>query len=77
MKAKVIKPTGATFNILMHAYSRRIQSKIVEKAYVAFENMIRDGIKLSTETYSTLLDAFRRAGDTETLMKIWKLIMNQ
>ncbi|GAU34556.1 hypothetical protein TSUD_219400 [Trifolium subterraneum] len=30
MKAKGIKLTGATFNILMQAYNRRMQSKIAE-----------------------------------------------
>ncbi|KAL4374137.1 hypothetical protein AHAS_Ahas05G0151700 [Arachis hypogaea] len=37
--------------------------------------MEREGIKPSIETYTALLDAFWRVGDTQTLMKIWKLMM--
>lgn len=34
--------------------------------------MLREGVKPSIETYTALLDAFRRVGDAESLTRIWK-----
>ncbi|CAK9327182.1 unnamed protein product [Citrullus colocynthis] len=42
-----------------------------------FKNMLHEGLMPSIETYTTLLNAFRRAGDTVALMKIWKLMIRE
>ncbi|KAL8532515.1 hypothetical protein ACS0TY_008927 [Phlomoides rotata] len=72
MKKVGIKPSSHSYTALIHAYS---VSGWHEKAYMAFDDLLREGLKPSIETYTALLDAFRRAGDTETLMKIWKMMM--
>ncbi|CAI8587465.1 unnamed protein product [Vicia faba] len=62
MKKVDIKPTSHSYTAVIHAYA---VSGWYEKAYAAFENMIREGIQPSIETYTTLLDAFRRDGDNK------------
>ncbi|KAJ9562572.1 hypothetical protein OSB04_007732 [Centaurea solstitialis] len=59
---------------LIHAYSI---GGWHEKADIAFENMKRDGVRPSIETYTALLDAFRRSGDTESLTRIWKTMISE
>jgi pentatricopeptide repeat protein len=39
--------------------------------------MRREGLKPSLETYTALLDIFRRAGDTEKLMDTWKSMIDE
>ena len=55
MKAKGIKPIAATYNILMHAYSRRMQPKIVEKL---LEEMQDVGLKPNATSYTCLIIAY-------------------
>jgi len=48
----------------------------MKRLILHYESMRREGIKPSIETCTTLLDAFRRAGETQTLMEIWKSMMD-
>ncbi|KAF2293236.1 hypothetical protein GH714_040592 [Hevea brasiliensis] len=90
MARKGISSNVIVYNTLMDAFNKSNQIEEVEglftemkvsgwheKAYIAFEHMQREGVKPSVETYTALLDAFRRAGDAQMLMKIWKLMIRE
>ncbi|KAF3436705.1 hypothetical protein FNV43_RR19452 [Rhamnella rubrinervis] len=73
-----LEPNAKSYTCLIGAYAKKkMISGWHEKAYIAFENMQREKLKPSIETYTALLDAFRRAGDTQTLMKIWKMMIKE
>ncbi|KAF3436674.1 hypothetical protein FNV43_RR19421 [Rhamnella rubrinervis] len=73
-----LEPNAKSYTCLIGAYAKKkMISGWHEKAYIAFENMQSEKLKPSIETYTALLDAFRRAGDTQTLMKIWKMMIKE
>ncbi|KAL0364487.1 UNVERIFIED_CONTAM: Pentatricopeptide repeat-containing protein, chloroplastic [Sesamum angustifolium] len=73
MEGAGLEPNVRSYTCLISAYGR--QKKMSDMAADTFLRMKKVGNKTIHETYTALLDAFRRAGDTESLMKIWKKMM--
>ncbi len=65
----------AVENILAPMISSHGKRMDTEAAEGYFKRIVADGVQPTVLTYTTLLDAFRRAEDVEGLDRVWKALM--
>jgi pentatricopeptide repeat protein len=73
MKADGSRPTSSYTSLLC---ASAVNGQDV-KSQITYLDVKREGLKPSLETYTALLDIFRRAGDTEKLMETWKSMVDE